>query len=172
MKDKILETLTIKDILTKYNIDIGRNGRCRCPIHNGTNKTAFSFNDKTFNCFRCSISGNVISLVMQMFNINFKSALLKINHDFGLGLTTEKPTLRERRLWAKKQQAERQAYLDKLNLIKLRQFYKYETDAEIVYYMKLCKIDKKNTVFEDEIINNPEILKYLDIKAYDRSDFN
>ena len=66
MKEKIIELITIKDVLEKYNFSIGKYGRVPCPIHNGK-KNNFSYNNKLFQCWSCNAKGNVISLVMQLF---------------------------------------------------------------------------------------------------------
>lgn len=44
-----------------------------------------------FHCFGCGASGSVIDFVMRLFDLNFRQAVLRINADFHLGLTTNKP---------------------------------------------------------------------------------
>ena len=89
-RDKILEVITISDILHREGVKT-RGRRSRCPIHGGRNDTTFGFNKVTFHCFKCGSKGHVVDLVMQLNNITFEAALQKINHDFGLGFDFDKP---------------------------------------------------------------------------------
>lgn len=82
----------IKDRVTMENIVGGyfpnpppRYNRIPCPLHGGE-KFNFSYNKKYFKCFVCGATGDVISLVMQYFNLDFKQALQKLNADFNVGL--------------------------------------------------------------------------------------
>lgn len=127
MKDKILETLTILDILQKYGYKLGNHNRIPCMLHNGTHNN-FGYNDKLFNCFSCGAKGNVISLVMQLHNLDFKSALIRINYDFGLNYSNEAPSYRDilkAREIAKAREVEKQKKIESdkryLELVKYRQ---------------------------------------------------
>lgn len=80
------ENITITDILHKYGYEPSNRGRIPCPIHHGKNNN-FSYTDKLFYCFKCHASGDVIDLVAQLYNLNFKDALRKIGNDFGLSET-------------------------------------------------------------------------------------
>jgi hypothetical protein len=63
--DEITNYVTIADILD----DIGhphRRNRCACPIHDGDNKTAFSFTDWGFICHNCGASGGLIDLAVAL----------------------------------------------------------------------------------------------------------
>lgn len=45
-----------------------------------------------FHCFGCGAHGSVIDFVMLLYDISFRQAILRINADFGLGLTGGRPT--------------------------------------------------------------------------------
>jgi len=51
----------------RYGLEI-KDGRTRCPIHEGKNKTSFMFNDQnnTFKCFSCGEHGNLIHFIKLM----------------------------------------------------------------------------------------------------------
>lgn len=84
MKDKILSLISMKDIVDKYGYKIRNNMIC-CPFHN--DKTAsMRIYDKSFYCFGCNKTGDIIQFVEYLFNLSFKEAMQKINLDFGLGL--------------------------------------------------------------------------------------
>lgn len=84
MKDKILSILDMKDIIKHYNIDENRN-MCICPFHEDK-KPSLKIYDKSFYCFGCNKTGDLIEFVQQLFNLNFKEAMQKINIDFNLNL--------------------------------------------------------------------------------------
>lgn len=86
MKDEILKILSMKDILNKYGIPIKRS-MCHCPFHKD-NSPSMKIYDKSFYCFSCNRTGDLIEFVKQYFNLNFQEAMEKINFDFGLGLKT------------------------------------------------------------------------------------
>ena len=84
IKDVILENVSMKDILDKYNIKVYRNMFC-CPFHNDRTPSAKVY-DNSFFCFACGKSGDLIQFVRDYFNLSFRDALKKINHDFNLKL--------------------------------------------------------------------------------------
>ena len=86
MKDYILELISMKDIIDKYGFYIKHN-MIRCPFHN--DKTAsMKIYDKSFYCFGCNKTGDLIQFVEYLFNLNFKEAMQKINLDFNLNLSS------------------------------------------------------------------------------------
>ena len=84
MKDEILSILSMKDILNKYGIQIIKY-MCHCPFHKD-NSTSMRIYDKSFYCFSCNRTGDLIEFVKQYFNLNFQEAMEKINFDFNLCL--------------------------------------------------------------------------------------
>lgn len=93
--EEIFKRVTIPEILEMYGIKTGRHGRIPCPIHKGKNLN-FSYNDNFYQCWKCGCKGNVIGFVMQYFGINFSQSIIKIDFDFGLGLSGKKLTMRDR----------------------------------------------------------------------------
>lgn len=86
MRDYILELISMKDIINKYGFHMKHN-MIRCPFHN--DKTAsMKIYDKSFYCFGCNKTGDLIQFVEYLFNLNFKEAMQKINLDFNLNLSS------------------------------------------------------------------------------------
>lgn len=93
--DKICSELKIIDVMQFYGIQFNNRGFANCPFHN--DKTpSLKTHDNHYKCFGCGASGGVIDFVMEMFDINFHQAIIKLDCDFNLGLTTKRPTMRER----------------------------------------------------------------------------
>ena len=80
----------MEDVLQQYGFPTARNGRIPCPLHNGKDNN-FSYKGQYFKCFVCGAGGSVIDFVMRLFDLTFRQAVLRINADFHLGLTPNKP---------------------------------------------------------------------------------
>ena len=83
MRDIIINSLNMEDILNKYNIKIGRKGTFLCPFHDDRHPSAKVYT-KSFYCFSCNKGGDLIRFVQDYFNLSFKEAMQKINIDFNL----------------------------------------------------------------------------------------
>lgn len=83
LRDRVCDTITIRDVLAHYGYDEGRRGRTKCPIHIGQNDN-FSYDEKRFICYKCGATGTVIDLVMCLYGLDFKEALTKLAGDFGI----------------------------------------------------------------------------------------
>ena len=83
----IRDSVTMEDMLSAYAPSTPRrNHRCPCPIHNGDDFN-FSYNDTWYKCFVCGASGDAISFVKEICNLQSMSdAMKKINADFKLNL--------------------------------------------------------------------------------------
>lgn len=85
MKDEILNSVSMKDIIEKYNISHIRR-KMRCPFHGHDKHPSAQIYDNYFHCFTCGKHLDSIGFVEEYFNLNFKEAMQKINEDFYLGL--------------------------------------------------------------------------------------
>lgn len=85
----IKQLITMEDVLCHYGFPTSINGRIPCPLHNGKDNN-FSYKDHYFKCFVCGRGGSVIDFVMELFGINYRQAVLRINQDFSLGLTDKR----------------------------------------------------------------------------------
>lgn len=84
LKENILSLLSMSDVLNKYNIKENRH-MCSCPFHKDKNPSMKIY-DKTFYCFSCNRTGDLIQFVQYLFNLSFTDAMKKINYDFNLNL--------------------------------------------------------------------------------------
>ena len=60
--------LTISLVARKrYGLELTK-GRCKCPFHDGENKTSLTLNDKKnrFKCWSCGASGNLVKFIKMM----------------------------------------------------------------------------------------------------------
>ena len=85
MKDYILNTISMKDILFRYGIKTNKD-MFSCPFHGKDRKPSAKAYKNSFHCFACGLTSDTIGFVEKYFNLSFKEAMQKINEDFHLGL--------------------------------------------------------------------------------------
>lgn len=81
-KDFILSNINMEEVLNKYGIKTNRN-MFLCPFHNDKSPSA-KFYKNSYFCFGCGKTGDLIQFVEDYFNLDFVSAIEKINIDFNL----------------------------------------------------------------------------------------
>jgi len=81
-KDFILSNINMKEVLSRYGIKVNRDMFC-CPFHKDNYPSAKCY-EATYFCFGCGKGGDLIQFVQDYYNLNFVSAMEKINIDFDL----------------------------------------------------------------------------------------
>lgn len=102
------------DCAAHYGLIFNKLGFANCPFHNEkTPSFKIMPNNQKWHCFGCGESGSVIDFVMKYFDDDFKSACIRLNADFGLGLpinNTKPLTYRERQKLVQRNRERREAY--------------------------------------------------------------
>ena len=93
MAADIRRLLTAQQVAGFYGFQINRSGFMKCPFHSNDNTASLKLYDGEggFHCFACGAHGSVIDFVMLLFDLNFRQAVLRIDADFHLGLTSSRP---------------------------------------------------------------------------------
>jgi len=73
--EEIKETVTMRDVLSRYGVKVGANGMCCCPIHNERHPSMKVFADG-FKCFACGSGGDIFRFVQDMEGCDFKQAFI------------------------------------------------------------------------------------------------
>lgn len=95
LAEDIKACVDLREAMEHYGIHFNRSGYAVCPFH--SEKTAsLSIKNGRYKCFGCGASGDVISFVQAYFGLTFGQALIRLNNDFRLGLTSEKPDIKSR----------------------------------------------------------------------------
>ena len=82
--DTVKENVSALDVGHALGLDI-RKGRCKCPIHNGSDYNCSLSKTKPFyHCFVCGAKGDVIGLVRAIMDMPFPDALRWFNSTFNL----------------------------------------------------------------------------------------
>ena len=130
---QIKEHLTARQVVELYGFHPDRSGYIQCPFHTGDNHGSLKVYDGSksgWHCFGCGAGGSVIDFVMRLFGISFAQACLRINMDFNLGLTGERPSKAEQSalLEARRREAQEKAAAEALYLQKAAEYrYWWET---------------------------------------------
>ena len=130
MAEQIKLTLRTKEVMEHYGVQFNSRGFAKGPFFK--EKTAsLSVKNDHFKCFGCGQGGGVIDFVMLYFGIEFKDAVIKLNNDFSLGLTDEKPTLRQRTAHRKKVRER-----ERKRQIQLKEREEYLTNIKVFQYLQ------------------------------------
>jgi len=60
-------------------VDLGKNGRCKCVFHQGTDENA-TIKNNYYWCFVCNKSANSVDVYMAMHGVGFREAVLRLNN--------------------------------------------------------------------------------------------
>ena len=98
MFQRVKQQLRMKQVVEFYGVRLNRANKGECPLHREKTKGAFSIHEgkQIFNCFSCGKGGDLITFVSERFGMKPLDACKKLNEDFGLGLTNEKPSRQAR----------------------------------------------------------------------------
>lgn len=92
--NKIQEVKQRVDIIkaAQYlGLDLNRANKCVCPFHKEkTASLSFSQSKQIFKCFGCGESGDAITLVSKILNLNAYESAKLLNQAFGLWIDFRK----------------------------------------------------------------------------------
>lgn len=95
--DEVKQRLSIRQVAEHYGFEHNRSGYIQCPFHHEKTASLMLYNDpgRGWHCYGCGRGGSVVDFVMELFEINFRQAVLRLNEDFGLGLVGVRPDTRK-----------------------------------------------------------------------------
>lgn len=91
--ERIKAELTPVQVFENYGFHPNSHGYVLCPFHGEKTPSLklYSGEKSGWHCFGCGAGGTVIDFVMKLFGISFQQALVRLDADFNLGLTCQKP---------------------------------------------------------------------------------
>lgn len=126
---EIRRLVTARQAAEYYGFRPNRAGFICCPFHSEKTASLKLFPDGGWKCFGCGAGGSVIDFVMQLFDLSFPQAIVRIDSDFRLGLTGRRPDrqaasriLEQRR----REKEEREALEDQLRRVNAEHRYWWE----------------------------------------------
>lgn len=129
ISDAIKSRLSMDTVARYYGFTPNHAGNVLCPFHH--EKTAslkiYTEPGRGFHCYGCNTGGSVIDFVMKLLNIPYSAAVVRLNADFHLGLTNDRPDPREmRRLAQQRREADKE-----------RRVFEAEYEARCKQYRRL-----------------------------------
>lgn len=94
---EVKERVPVIEAARRYGFEPDRQGKIRCPFHDDSHPSLQLYKGvRGWWCYVCDRGGSVIDFVAGLFSISPREAALKLNEDFSLGLTLERPRGLER----------------------------------------------------------------------------
>lgn len=86
---EFIRQFDFKSVAEYYGVNFDRAGKALCPFHSERTPSFGAYKKHFGHCFGCGWSGDVISLVGDMFNLDFLQSVEKLNRDFDLHIKPE-----------------------------------------------------------------------------------
>lgn len=151
--DVIKAALTMPQVAEMYGFTPTQSGFIRCPFHSGGTERTPSLKlyggQKGFYCYSCHASGTVIDFAMKLFDVPFPEAVKKLNADFGLGLSLERPNRVEMSRILQERQAEARKR-EESELIRLGLFDMDTRVAALIHKCETAMRDNAPTLKDGE----------------------
>lgn len=84
------ERVSAEEAARHYGLTFDRKGWALCPFH-GDKHPSMSFKNGRFRCWACGASGSSLDLVGNLLGLDMLGAVRRINEDFRLGLSMDRP---------------------------------------------------------------------------------
>lgn len=124
---EVKERVPVMEAARRYGFEPDRQGKICCPFHADEHPSLQLYKgSRGWWCYVCDRGGSVIDFVAGLFSISPREAALKLNEDFSLGLTLERPRGLER------QAVNHRRLVENRKLEKFRQEYE-EKQSEFEY---------------------------------------
>ena len=137
----IKDTVSAQDVGKALGLEI-RHGRCKCPIHGGTDYNCVLYpGNRGFYCHVCKTGGDCIRFAQLYHDSSFKDTVAWFNDTFHLGMNIESPMSPEALETAKKAQREREARLAAEKWIEDARFNMALKTFEVVRILEIQRDD-------------------------------
>lgn len=80
---QIKMAVSVKEAAEYYGLEVNRGNMVCCPFH-ADRTPSMKLNEDYFYCFGCGAHGDVIDLVVKLFNLSSYDAAKKLVYDFGI----------------------------------------------------------------------------------------
>jgi DNA primase len=89
MTAAIKGAVSMEDAARRYGLELQRDDFLHCPFHAGDHTASLKIypDGRGWYCYGCNQGGDVITFVQKLFGLNFNQTLIRIDNDFGLGLS-------------------------------------------------------------------------------------
>lgn len=96
--EEIRQRVPMKEAALRYGFEPDRHDKICCPFHEDKHPSLQLYSgERGWWCYVCGLGGSVIDFVAKLFGLSPREAALKLNADFALGLSGERPRILEQR---------------------------------------------------------------------------
>ena len=110
--EELKQTTSMRDVLDRYGVKVGRNGMCCCPIH-GERHASMKVYPDGFKCFACGAGGDIFDFVEAMEKVDFKTAFGILGGTYDKNINRATRTTRNVKFGRQKAERQRQEKADK-----------------------------------------------------------
>ncbi|MGN0656589.1 MAG: CHC2 zinc finger domain-containing protein [Ruminiclostridium sp.] len=139
----IRQLVPMREAAEFYGFSVNRAGFISCPFHEEKTPSCKIY-ESSFNCFGCGENGDVIDFVRELYKIDFKAAVTRINCDFGLDLPLKREPSKEEQERARKLKAEREQKAEEKRVLSIL------TDRYSVRHRELWQQSKQRALSDEE----------------------
>lgn len=160
--------LTMGEVLERYGFcNSSEKGRIPCPIHSGKDRN-FAFTPNGYHCFVCNSHGDVINFVEELFRIDFRSAIRKLNEDFSLELPIQ-TSLDANKLRELKKKSDEIRKQREANKRERDAIYKRYSDAltRFIEFDRIIQNERPTDIFDDISDRYANALKLYEWAEYE-----
>lgn len=111
--EEIKQTYSMRDIATRYGLEVKRDGMCCCPFHGERHPSMKIYKD-SFHCFACGMNGDIFTFIQNMDNCDFKTAFYSLGGEYQKPTKASKTALYRLEKARKNKQKEEQKIKDKI----------------------------------------------------------
>lgn len=80
--EDIKNSISMREIVSRYGIKINRSGMCSCPFHGADRKPSMKIYRHDYHCFTCGANGDIFTFVQEIENCDFKTAFLLLGGEY------------------------------------------------------------------------------------------
>ncbi len=152
-----------------YGFTPNRAGYICCPFHGERTPSLKLYEDGGWHCFGCGRGGSSIDFVMELFSLDFRRAVVRLDLDFSLNLTGARPSPGEASAVLERRRREREA----LKRLDAREDFLCKEHLRLHRNMQLYapdgpNIEELHPLFAEALKRLPEVQYQLDVLEAER----
>ena len=164
LASRVRELVPAREAAERYGFTPNRAGYICCPFHSERTPSLKLFPDGGWRCFGCGKGGSSIDFVMELFELDFRQAVARLDMDFSLNLTGERPApaarsaILEERRKERKRRAELEAEEERL----AKEHYRLHRNMQLYAPDGLSVETAFHPLFAEALQKLPEVQYRLD----------
>ncbi len=159
LASRVRALVSARDAAERYGFTPNRAGYICCPFHSERTPSLKLFPDGGWHCFGCGKGGSSIDFVMELFGVDFRQAVVRLDMDFSLGLTGERPipTVPSAILEARRKERERRRELEAEMEIFTKEHYRLHRNRQLYAPSGLSTEQDFHPLFVEALKKLPEV---------------